>query len=207
MECSAPRRGRPPSFDRETALHRAMEVFWAVGYDAATLSQLKEAMGGLCSPSLYAAFGSKEQLFREALNLYQGSICQWASAAMAEEDTREAFAGLLRQAAFQYSMPDQPRGCLLDLAICNFAPASAPIRDLLRERRQMGEAALCAKLDRGIDRGDLPAGTDTAAMAGFYRTVLIGLSTQAQDGATREQLLAIAAGAMFAWDGWARSAH
>jgi len=183
-----------------------MEVFWAVGYDAATLSQLKEAMGGLCSPSLYAAFGSKEQLFREALDLYQGSICRWASVAMAEDDTRDAFAGLLRQAAVQYSMPDQPRGCMLDLATFNFAPASAPIRDLLRERRQWGEAALRAKLDLGIARGDLKVGTDTAAMSGFYRTVLVGLSTQAQDGAPRERLLAIAEGAMFAWDGWVRAA-
>jgi AcrR family transcriptional regulator len=206
MECSPTRRGRPPSFDRETALNRAMEVFWAVGYDAATLSHLKEAMGGLCSPSLYAAFGSKEQLFREALDLYQGSVCQWASAAIAEEDTRTAVATLLRQAALHYSMPDQPRGCLLDLASFNFAPSSAPIRDLLRKRRQWGEAALRAKLDAGISRGDLPAGTDTAVMAGFYRTVLVGLSTQAQDGATREQLLAIAEGAMFAWDGWVRAA-
>ncbi|MBC9207874.1 TetR/AcrR family transcriptional regulator [Roseomonas aerophila] len=206
MECSPPRRGRPPSFDRETALHRAMEVFWAVGYDAATLSQLKEAMGGLCSPSLYAAFGSKEQLFREALDLYQGSVCRWASVALANEDTREAIAGLLRQAALQYSMPDQPRGCMLDLATFNFAPASAPIRDLLRERRHLGEAALRARLELGITRGHLPQGTGTAAMAGFYRTVLVGLSIQAQDGASRERLLAIADGAMFAWDGWLRAA-
>jgi AcrR family transcriptional regulator len=203
---ASPRRGRPPSFDRDTALHRAMEVFWEVGYEAATLSQLKEAMGGLCAPSLYAAFGSKELLFRAALDLYQSSVCQWSTASLALPDTREAIATLLRQAALQYSMPGQPHGCLLDLATFNFSPASAAVRDELRDRRQAGEAALRARLERGVSHGDLPAGTDTAMMAAFYRTVLVGLSTQAQDGATREKLLAIAEAAMFAWAGWARPA-
>lgn len=207
MEPSTPtRRGRPPSFDRDTALRQAMEVFWEVGYEAATLSQLKEAMGGLCSPSVYAAFGSKEQLFYAALQLYQGSVCAWSTQALSIPDAREAVAALLRQAATEYTTPGQPRGCLVDLATLNFAPASAPVRDFLRQQRLAAEAKLLARLNRAVAQGELPPGTDTATMAGFYRTVLLGLSTQAQDGIPREQLLAIAEAAMRSWNSWANPA-
>lgn len=193
------RRGRPPGFDRETVLRRAMEVFWERGYDATTMNHLKEAMGGLSAPSLYAAFGAKEDLFREALALYQGSVCQWSTEALALPHARQAVATLLRQAATRYTTPGQPRGCLLDLASFNFAPASAAVRDLLRQRRLASEAGLRARLERGVVEGDLPPGTDTTALARFYRAVLMGLSIQAQDGAAREELLAVAEAAMASW--------
>jgi AcrR family transcriptional regulator len=47
-----------------------MELFWAKGYEGATLAELQRVMGGITAPSFYAAFGSKEALFREAVALY-----------------------------------------------------------------------------------------------------------------------------------------
>ncbi|WP_256019051.1 TetR/AcrR family transcriptional regulator [Roseomonas sp. GC11] len=207
MECPrTPRRGRPPGFDRAEALRRAMRVFWEMGYEAATLAQLKAAMGGLCAPSVYAAFGSKEQLFRAALELYESETCQWGGAALALPTAREAVAVLLREAALRYTTPGLPAGCLVDLATANFSPASAAVRDALRERRQRGEAALRARLDAAVSAGELPPGTDTAGMAAFYRTVLMGLSIQAVDGTPRETLLAIGEAAMATWARWAAPA-
>lgn len=65
-------RGRPRSFDKEAALERAMEVFWRLGYEGASMTDLTAAMG-IASPSLYAAFGSKEALFRQALDHYRAT--------------------------------------------------------------------------------------------------------------------------------------
>ncbi|WBV45424.1 TetR/AcrR family transcriptional regulator [Pseudoroseomonas cervicalis] len=211
MECTTPptppaRRGRPPGFDRAEALRRALRLFWDKGYEAATMAQLRQAMGGLCAPSVYAAFGSKEQLFRAALDLYQQESCAWARAALDRPTAREAVRALLEQAAHHYSAEGQPAGCLLDLALTGDSPETAPVAALLRERRLAGEAALRARLQAGQAAGELPAGADLDAMAGFYRAVLVGLSSQAQDGAPRERLLAIAAAAMRAWAGWASPA-
>ncbi|MDQ1078121.1 TetR/AcrR family transcriptional regulator [Pseudoroseomonas cervicalis] len=208
MESPSPpaRRGRPPGFDRAEALRRALLLFWEKGYEAATMAQLRQAMGGLCAPSLYAAFGSKEQLFRAALDLYQQEACAWSGAALQQPTARQAVQALLEQAALHYSTEGQPAGCLLDLALAGHSAETAPIAALLRERRLAGQEALRARLAAGQAAGELPPGADLDAMAGFYRAVLVGLSSQAQDGASRQQLLAIAAAAMRAWDGWANPA-
>src|SRR5262245_59406118 len=66
---SAVQRGRPREFDTDQALDRALEVFWRKGYEGASISELTEAMG-INRPSLYAAFGNKEELFRKALDRY-----------------------------------------------------------------------------------------------------------------------------------------
>lgn len=182
-----------------------MEAFWELGYDAATVAQLKDAMGGLCSPSIYAAFGSKEQLFREAVALYQRDVCQWVTETLSHPDTRRAIESLLMEAALRYTTAGHPRGCLVDLATANFAPDSGGVQGFLREQRRVSEAVLRRRLEAGVAAGDLPPGTDTAAMAGFYRAVILGLSTQAQDGASQEALMAVAKGAMMAWDGWMRA--
>src|ERR1700728_2699760 len=63
-------RGRPREFDRGQALERAMRLFWSRGYDAISMADLRAELG-ITQASLYAAFGSKEQLFRDAVDLYR----------------------------------------------------------------------------------------------------------------------------------------
>lgn len=89
------KRGRPCGFDREQALRRALDVFWEAGYEGATMAALKEAMGGICAPSMYAAYGSKEALFRSAVELYLSQECQLSKGAFALPTACESIAALL----------------------------------------------------------------------------------------------------------------
>ncbi|MCR3783391.1 TetR/AcrR family transcriptional regulator, partial [Pseudomonas aeruginosa] len=104
------KRGRPCGFDREQALRRALDVFWEAGYEGATMAALKEAMGGICAPSMYAAYGSKEALFRSAVELYLSQECQLSKGAFALPTARESIAALLESAAVSYTTEGKPRG-------------------------------------------------------------------------------------------------
>ena len=193
-------RGRPRSFDRSAALVRAMEVFWTKGYEGASISDLTEAMG-IGSPSLYAAFGSKEALFREAIELYgrtEGPAI-WDAVENAP-DARSAVARFLTATAHSFSRPGKPRGCMVVLSQLNPTEASASVCAALRENRAQGQSGLERRLRRAVEVGELAPGTDVAALAAFYLTVQQGMSIQARDGASEETLLAVAKGAMAAWE-------
>ena len=193
-------RGRPRSFDRDAALRRAMEVFWVKGYEGASISDLTGAMG-IGSPSLYAAFGSKEALFREAIELYgriEGPEI-WDAVENAP-DARAAVEGFLTATAHSFSRPGKPRGCMVVLSQLNTTEASASVCAALRENRAQGQSGLEARLRRAVGDGDLPPSVDVAALAAFYLTVQQGMSIQARDGASEDRLLSVAKGAMAAWE-------
>ncbi len=193
-------RGRPRSFDRSAALARAMELFWTKGYEGASISDLTEAMG-IGSPSLYAAFGSKEALFREAIELYgriEGPEI-WDVVENAP-DARAAVEGFLTATAHSFSRPGKPRGCMVVLSQLNTTEASASVCAALRENRAQGQSGLEARLRRAVGDGDLPPSVDVAGLAAFYLTVQQGMSIQARDGVSEDRLLAVAKGAMAAWE-------
>jgi TetR/AcrR family transcriptional regulator, copper-responsive repressor len=194
---SAKPRGRPRSFDREQALERAMQVFWKQGYEATSIHDLTRAMG-INPPSLYAAFGDKERLFMEAVERYQRE-CGPAVACILDEapSARAALERLLMESAGQKAHSGDPRGCMLITSATNCSAPSVQLA--LAGRREDQQAALKARIDRGAREGELPRGTDTAALADFYTTVLQGMAIRARDGATRKSLLAAAAAAMRAW--------
>ena len=195
------RRGRPRSFDREDALRRAMEVFWALGYEGATLTGLQEAMGGITAPSFYAAFGSKEDLFREAVELYSKTLGVPMMKALAEEPTARASLDALLQAAVEaFCRPGKPRGCLLVLGAINSMPANKSVRDHLRGLRARRQKVIQERLQRGVAEGELPSSLDLGALASFYTTVVDGLAIQARDGASRKTLTFAVRCAMAAWD-------
>lgn len=192
-------RGRPRGFDRDDALYRAMRLFWERGYEATAIADLTEVMG-IRSPSLYAAFGSKEQLFRETVAMYdelEGTpVCQ---ALENGETACAAVEAMLRVNARQYTDPDKPTGCMIVTAATNCGPGNEAVGEFLAEQRRRQLDQLAARLDRGIEEGDVPAGTDTATVASFYGTFLHGLTIRARDGATREQLQRSVDLAMAAW--------
>ncbi|HET8728916.1 MAG TPA: TetR/AcrR family transcriptional regulator [Alphaproteobacteria bacterium] len=193
-------RGRPRSFDRDEALRRAMELFWVKGFENTSMADLTSAMG-LNPPSVYAAFGSKEQLFREALDLYvrtEGSGI-W-DAIEAAPTAREAIARLLRATAVAYTRGPQPRGCMIVLAAPQMEGANPAICDDLREHRLENVAIIERRLERAVAEGELPAGIDCAGIAAYFACVQHGMSIQARDGASRDTLLAIAACAMAGWE-------
>jgi AcrR family transcriptional regulator len=193
-------RGRPRKFDRAAALRRAMEVFWRHGYEGTSLSDLTAAMG-INAPSLYAAFGCKEALFREAVALFAAIDGETTNRVLQQERTaRGAVEAMLRHNADAYTNPETPSGCMIVLSAVTCTPEHEGVRDYCAECRRSAQDALKGRLERAVAEGDLPAGTDTAALAAFYTTVLQGLSIQARDGASRARLHAIVGCAMAAWD-------
>ncbi|MCP3140633.1 TetR/AcrR family transcriptional regulator [Pyxidicoccus xibeiensis] len=192
-------RGRPRDFDREVALRQAMQVFWERGYEGTSLSELTAAMG-IKAPSLYAAFGSKEELFREAVRFYDLLEGGATNRALREAPTaRAAVEAMLRDNVKEYASPSTPPGCMIVLAAVAGSTESAGVREFLAELRRSSTTDIQRRLDRGVAEGELPPGTDTAAMAAFYATVLQGLSIQSRDGATLETMTAVADCAMAAW--------
>lgn len=193
-------RGRPRGFDREAALRLAMEAFWEHGYEGTSIGDLTARMG-IRPPSLYAAFGSKEALFREAVALYEGMEGEPALAALREAPT--AIAGIeamLRANVRSYTAPDKPKGCMVVLAATTYTPSTEGIRDFLAEQRRAGTAAVRERLERGQAEGDVPPGADTAALAAYVMSVQFGLSLQARDGATREELDTVVDCVLAGWE-------
>lgn len=196
------RLGRPRSFDRAQALERALDVFRRYGYEGATLVDLQEAMGGITAPSFYAAFGSKEDLFMEAVDLYRRTAGAVAAQALAEQPTaRAAIHATLRDSVTEFTTPGQPRGCLIVVGAINCAHASSGVQEHLRHFRVKTQHSIARRLRKGVAQGDVPAGADLSALASFYTAFLHGLSIQARDGASRASLLAAVDCAMSAWDG------
>jgi len=195
------RTGRPREFDRDAALMKAMELFWARGYEGATLTDLQKFMGGITAPSFYAAFGSKEKLFREAVELYHKTEGVVMVKALMEGPTaRTSVEGLLRAVAGSFSQTGKPHGCLVVLGAINCIPGNKSVEDFMCEQRALREKFMRQRLRRGVAEGDLPRTTDTNALASFYTIVIDGMAIRARDGASRKALRAIVDLAMAAWD-------
>lgn len=193
-------RGRPRAFDRESALERAMETFWARGYEGASITELTRAMG-VGSPSLYAAFGSKNKLFREATELYERKLGVEIGDAMAAAPTaKAAIEAFLSVSAATLSRAGRPPGCMIVLTAANGFGACDETRCALKAARAGVRATLERTLEQAVAAGELPEGLDIAAIAGFYVTVQQGMSIQAVDGASPETLRDVADAAMAAWD-------
>lgn len=190
--------GRPRAFDMDKALDQALHVFWERGYEGTSIADLTAAMG-INPPSLYAAFGNKEALFRQALDRYEAQRDAFLEEVFAAPSAREAMARLLQGIAETLSDPDQPRGCLMVQGALSGGESCEAVKRDLTSRRVAGEVMIRERLERAKREGDLPADSDPEALASFITTIMQGMAVQTAGGATAKQLRTIAATALRAW--------
>jgi AcrR family transcriptional regulator len=176
--------GQPRSFDRGKALLAAMRVFRERGYDGATLADLQAAMGGITPPSLYAAFGSKEELFKEAVSLYVASTGRACGDALEAptNTTREAIEQMLRASVASITRAGEPHGCLLVLGALRCTTEGeegAAASEHLHQLRLDTYRRIAQRMKRCVREGDLPRGADVDSLAMFVTALSHGLSVLA----------------------------
>jgi AcrR family transcriptional regulator len=191
-------KGRPREFDIDKALDSALKVFWRKGYEGASLPELTRAMG-INRPSLYAAFGNKEALFRKVLDRYVEGPAGYVQKALEVPTARAVAEQLLSGTIDLLTSPRGPRGCLMVQGALACSEAAESIRRELIARRAAGEAAVRRRLERALAEGDLPADASPADLARYLTTVIEGMAVQATGGARREELQRVADLALRAW--------
>lgn len=187
--------GRPREFDLDAAVDVALRVFWEKGYEGASLPDLTDAMG-ISRPSLYAAFGSKQELFRLALKRYHEGPAFYHREALAKKSAREVAEGLLYGAADLLSDPKNPRGCLIVQGVMACGPDSECLRNEVAKKRNEGEKQIRQRFQRAIREGDLPTDTNANELAKYIATVIYGMAIQSGSGATRADLRSVASKAL-----------
>ncbi|HTH99154.1 MAG TPA: TetR/AcrR family transcriptional regulator [Stellaceae bacterium] len=190
--------GRPREFCVDMALDKALKVFWSKGYEGTSLTDLTEAMG-ITRPSLYSAYGSKEELFRRALDRYGASHLGFVTDALAAATVREAIERLLYGLADAQTECDSPGGCMALNGALVCSEEGDPIRRELIRRREQSRIALRERLEKARAEGDLPDSTDTAKLALFITAVANGMAVQAASGVSREALYGVVEVALTAW--------
>ncbi|MFJ4297804.1 TetR/AcrR family transcriptional regulator [Curtobacterium sp. NPDC089689] len=183
-------RGRPRSFDADAALDRAVDVFWRQGYEGTSLDDLTGAMG-INRPSLYAAFGNKEETFKKAIGRYAEVEMAYVGDALAEPTARAVAEHYLRSHVAAVTAPGRPAGCLSIQGGLAAGEGDQRIVDFLAESRAGGEQRFVERFRRAVEDGDLPDTEDPVELAKYVSTVSAGLAVQASSGAPRAALAAV----------------
>jgi AcrR family transcriptional regulator len=184
--CSAPK-GRPREFDCEHALAQALRVFWQRGYEGASMAELTSEMG-ITKPSLYAAFGNKESLFRKALDLYERDKMAYVAEALAAPTCRQVAETFLRGAVDMTTSTCDPRGCLGVISSVACGSEAESVREEVTRRRSSSTQAMIDRFARAKEEGELPDGMEPDALARYLLAVLQGIALQAGNGASRAEL-------------------
>jgi len=201
MSKPARKRGRPRLLERDVGLDIAARMFWERGYEGTSIADLTQAMG-IPPPSLYAMFGSKEDLYRQALDhISERESKQWLEALHGKMPAYDAIAFYLHDAAARFTDPGRPRGCIVSNAVLQHAERSESVAQDVAARRARAIQAIKARFDRAVAEGELTPEIDTEALARFYGAVMQGMSAQACDGASRATLKQLADIALSAWPG------
>jgi AcrR family transcriptional regulator len=193
-------KGRPREFDVDDALAAALRVFWSKGYEGASLSDLTDAMG-ITRPSLYAAFGNKEALFRKALDLYEREKLAFMGEALEAPTSRGVAEKLLRGALEMQTSECEPRGCLRVISSVACGSEAESIREEVIARRASSHQALLRRFERAKAEGDLPAEVEVDGLANYLGAILQGMALQAGAGATRAQLESLVETSLTMWPG------
>lgn len=196
-----PRTGRPRLFDRDEAVDAAMQLFWRHGYESTSLSQLKQAMGGLSAASFYGAFGSKEDLYREALARYLATHGQVVAALYDEAlPPRAALEQALRRSARLQTGTLLPKGCMLTLSVASTSPENDHLQALVTAERWRTRDAIRRCIEQAVGSGELRSGVDIEGLATLAEALLVGMSVQARDGVSHAAIEAAVSNLLQLWD-------
>jgi len=190
--------GRPRSFNCEKALDSALQVFWRKGYEGASMSDLTEAMA-INRPSLYAAFGDKEALFRKVMDRYAEGPASFVHSALKQPSSRAVVEAMLRGMADLLTCPHNPHGCLFVQSALACGDSGSPIRKELISQRIASETRLRQRLKKAKAQGDLPPAASPTNLARFIVTIIQGMAVQAAGGATRDELQQVIAITLKSW--------
>lgn len=197
-------RGRPRAFDRDEKLDLAVRLFWRQGYEGTSIRDLTTELG-LAAPSLYSAFGGKQQLFDEAVQVYEHTYGGFIERSLTEESRgSDAAVRILREGPARYTRRGLPRGCLVTSG--DAGATDEQIHHSLEALRQSKTDDLVAKIRGDVRRGELIRGADAAALGRYTMAVLSGLALTARDGVgcaalQRTAEVAVQAWRGFGWDG------
>lgn len=193
-------RGRPREFDRDEALHRALDVFWQRGYQGTSITALTDAMG-IGSPSLYAAFGSKADLFREAVDLYLSDDgAEPARLLEAGETARSSVEAFLRANADLFTREGEPSGCMLTRAVSTCPDDDEDVQACLARSVDQRRRDIEARLERGRAAGEALPRASIREVAEYVDTIVQGMAVRAIEGADRAALHRTVDLAMRTWD-------
>ena len=194
------RTGRPRKFDRDEALTSAMVLFWRHGFEGASLERLRQSMGGLSSASFYAAFGSKNALYREVLARYLGTHGRVLDAL---HDTslppRERIRRALRRSARMQTDSSHPPGCMVALSATVGSAELGALGALTASERFENRDAIASCVRAAVDAGELKPDADVIGLTALFDGLLCGFSIQAIDHVTTSALEAAIANALTAW--------
>jgi AcrR family transcriptional regulator len=191
-------RGRPRVFDMDEALDKALQIFWQRGYEGASLAELTEALG-VNKPSLYAAFGNKEELFMKALSKYTTGPVAFVRDVVNEPTAHAVAKRFLYEAAGFLSQPSHPKGCMIVQGALSGGESAEMVKKVLIQYRTAYENLLTKRFEQAKQDGDLASDADPHALAKYLATLHQGMSVQATSGASSEELKAIADLALSAW--------
>lgn len=195
------RTGRPREFDRDKALDAALTLFWTQGYEPTSLNQLKACMGNISPASFYAAFGSKEALFREVVQRYLETYGQVTAPLWGETlAPRDAIEQTLRRSARMQTTRSHPTGCLIVLGASNCSPENQSVQTLLAAERARTRKGMKACVDRAVASGELPPSPAIETLPTLFTTFLHGMACEARDGDRAKKLDAAITTLMQIWD-------
>ena len=191
-------KGRPREFCVDQALSAALRIFWSKGYEGASMSELTEAMG-ITKPSLYAAFGNKEQLFHKALDLYEAEKLAYTREALKQPTARKVAEHFMRGSVEMQMSSCDPKGCLGVIAAMACGAEAESIRAHVIERRASSQVALVERFRQAQAEGDIPAHIDILSLTAYLYAILQGMMVQAGSGASREDLERVVTTSLALW--------
>lgn len=183
---------RKAAFDKQTALKQAMDLFWSRGYFATSLKDIEAALD-MRPGSIYAAFGSKEELFRSALTLYaETGHARLEEILSSAPSPLEGLAAHVRALARPTERQDPSQACMLMKTVLEMSSKDSELRATAEEMLRRTETAFSEAFRAAQDLGQIPADKDPERLASRLQAEIMGLRAYSQRSDSFERIEGLA---------------